>query len=260
MKFGICCGFDGISVAAKYGFDYVETNFRNLATSSSEDYEKFLSELKTNNIACEAANCFMPGELKVTGPDVDYNAIKQYLTVGFARAAEAGIKVVVFGSGASRDIPAGYNYKDAINDIIIFIKDYAGPIAAEYGITIVFEPLCKMETNIINTIKEGAMLASAIGLSNIGTLGDLYHMYVENDTYDDVKELKGVFLHAHVSNPVSGNPDMKRIYMKESDSFDYNGFFEALEYVGCERVSIEANTSNLDEDAAEAIKVLNKYK
>lgn len=260
MKLGVCAGFDRIAIAAKYGYDYIETNFRSLAESSEDEYHKFLAELRNNNIACEAANCFLPGDMHVTGENVDYDAIKKYLSVGYKRAAEVGIKVVVFGSGAARNIPEGYSYKDATKDIIKFVKEYAAPMAAEFGIDIVFEPLRKQESNIINTIKEGAMLASAIDLPNVGTLGDLYHMYVEGDTYDDVRELKGVFKHAHMSNPVSDDSGSKRVFMKESDTFDYKGFFDALKYIGCERVSIEAGTDDFAVDAFEAIKVMNKYK
>ena len=260
MKIGVCTGNDNIALAAEYGFDYIEANFKNIAMCSDVEFNKFLSLLNEYNIACETANCFLPGEIKVVGENVDYAAITEYLSVGYKRAAEAGIKVVVFGSGGARHIPEGYSYKDGVNDIIKFVRGYSAPMAAEYGIEIVFEPLCKMESNVINTIKEGAMLASAINMPNVGTLGDLYHMYVEGDTYDDVKELKGIFRHAHISNPVSDESGNKRVYMKESDTFDYEGFFNALKFIGCERVSIEAGTSDFASDAAEAIRVLNKYK
>ena len=257
MKIGVCGGLDRVATVAACGYDYLETNFKDLAKLSEEEYQKFLAELKNSGITCEAANCFLPGELKVTGENVDYDALREYLAVGYKRAAEVGIKVVVFGSGGARNIPEGYPYKDAINDIIKFVKDIAAPMAAEYGIDLVFEPLRKKETNIINTIKEGAMLASAIGNPNVGTLGDLFHMFVEGDTYDDVRELKGIFRHAHMSYPETVD---KRVYMKESDDFDYKGFFDALKYVGCERVSIEAGTDDFENDAREAIKVMNKYK
>ena len=260
MKYGVCTGNDNIALAAEYGFDYIETNFKNLAMYTEEEYADFLSLLKKYNIPCEAANCFLPGELKVTGENIDYDAIKKYLSVGYKRAAETGIKVIVFGSGGARHIPEGYSYKDGVKDIVKLVREYAAPMAAEYGIELVFEPLCKQESNIINTIKEGAMLASAIDMPNVGTLGDIYHMYVEGDTYDDVKELKGIFRHAHISYPVSDETGNKRVYMKESDDFDYEGFFDALKFIGCERVSIEAGTSDFAADAAEAIRVLNKYK
>lgn len=257
MKIGVCGGFDRIAIVAACGYDYLETNFRSLVQASEEEFQSFLSELKNSNITCEAANCFIPGDMKVTGENVDYEALKEYLAIGYKRAYETGIKVVVFGSGGARNIPEGYSYKDAINDIIRFVKEYAAPMAADYGIDLVFEPLRKQETNIINTIKEGAMLASAINLPNVGALGDLFHMHVEGDTYDDVRELKGILRHAHISNPSSVD---KRVYMKESDTFDYKGFFDALKYAGCERVSIEAGTDDFETDAREAIRVMNKYK
>ena len=90
-------------------------------------------------------------------------------------------------------------------------------------------------------------------------LGDLYHMHVEGDTYKDVRELKGIFRHAHISNPVSQNGD-KRIYMKNPDEYDYKGFFDALKFVGCERVSIEAGTDNFNNDVFEAVNIMKMYK
>ena len=54
---------------------------------------------------------------------------------------------------------------------------------------------------------------------------------------------------------------LHRLQMKkESDNFDYKGFLDALKFIGCERVSIEAGTSDFASDAVEAIRVLNKYK
>lgn len=260
MKIGVCGGFDRIEIAAECGFDYIEANFSSLTRSSDEDYYKFNKKLADCRITCEAANCFLPGELKIVGNNVDYKALEDYLRKGYARAEETGIKVVVMGSGGARHIPEGWTYKDAVNQIIYFVRNLAAPLAAERNIEFVFEPLCKAESNIINTIKEGAMLASVIDLPNVGTLGDIYHMYVEGDTYEDIKELKGVFRHAHISNPVSGNPDMKRIFMNNADEYDYKGFFDALKFVGCQRVSIEASTDDFARDVRNAVKIMNMYK
>lgn len=260
MKIGVCGGFDRIAAAAEYGFDYIETNFCSLAVSDVDKYCQFNEELIKHGIKCEAANCFLSGEMKITGPDVNYKTIEAYLRTGFSRAEETGIKIVVMGSGGARSVPDGFLYNEAVNQLIYFVSEFVSPIAADHNIDFVFEPLCKAESNIINTVKEGAMLASAVNRKNVGTLGDLYHMYVEGDTYDDIRQLKGVFRHAHISNPVSDIPDMKRIYMKNPDEYDYKGFFDALKYVGCERVSIEANTVDFVNDAREAVKIMNMYK
>ncbi len=259
MKFGVCAGIDKIKYAAEFGFDYIETNFGALARYSDEEYERLKSELKKYNMPCEAANCFLSGVNKITGEDVNYEELEEILKVAFSRAEEIGIKVAVLGSSGARNLN-GYPYSKGINQIIHFVKNYAAPIAAQHGIIFVFEPLCKLESDVINTIKEGGMLASAIDLPNVGTLCDLYHMYVEGDTYDDIRELNGVLFHAHISNPCPSEQDKKRSYMKNADEFDYRGFFDALKAVGCERVTIEADTKDFEADAKEAIKILNLYK
>lgn len=260
MKVGVCGGKERIRGIAENGLDYLEGNFRWITCCTDEEFDAFKAELKKYSVPCEAANCFFSGDMKITGDDIDYNEITKYLEKGFARAAEIGIKVVVLGSGGARNIPEGYFYDKAVRDIINVVKNYISPIAAKYSISFVFEPLCKRESNIINTIKEGAMLAGAIDCDNVGTLGDLYHMYVEGDTYDDIRELKGVFRHAHISNPVPNTDDKKRCYMKNADEFDYKGFFDALKEVGCERVSIEADTDDYYADIPDAAKIMKMYK
>lgn len=260
MKIGVCGGIDRIRGVAENGFDYLEGNFRWIACCTDKEFDKFKSELNKYSVPCEAANCFLPGELKITGGNIDYNAITDYLEKGFTRANELGVKVVVMGSGGARNITENYSYDKAVRDIINVVKNYVMPIADKYGIDFVFEPLCKCESNIINTIKEGGMLASAINHPRVGTLGDLYHMYVEGDTYDDVRDLKGIFRHAHISNPVPDCDNKKRCFMKCTDSFDYKGFFDVLKDIGCERVSIEADTDDFYADVSDAADVMKMYK
>lgn len=260
MKIGVCGGYDRIEIAAKCGFDYIEANFSSLTRCDDEEFYRFNNKLIKCGIACEAANCFLPGEMRITGSNVDYKALEDYLKIGYKRAEETGIKVVVMGSGGARSYPEGWTYKDAVNQIVYFVKNFAAPLASDHNIDFVFEPLCKTESNIINTVKEGAMLASAINLSNVGTLGDLYHMHVEGDTYDDIRDVKNVFKHAHISNPLPVNADAKRVFMKNENEYDYQGFFDALKSVGCERVSIEASTDDFAADAPDAFKIMNMYK
>ena len=260
MKIGVCGGIERIKSAAECGFDYFEAGFGVFASSDSEAYNNLKSELKKYGLPCEASNSFIPGEIKIVGNDVDYDCIESYLIRGYERAAELGVKTVVLGSGYSRMIPENYPYNDAVNDIIRFVKLYAAPLAAQYDMMLVLEPICKEETNIINTVSEGAMLASAINMPNVAALADLYHMHKVHDTYADIQNLRGMIRHAHISNPIPNDKSFKRIYMKCPDEYDYKGFFDALKYAGCERISIEAQTADFESDAREAVKIMNMYK
>lgn len=258
MRYGVCLGGKAtadISVAAQLGYDYFETNFGFLARGTDEEYEAFKKTVKESGIKCEAANCFMPNDLPVTGPSVDCEAIKAYVDKGMCRGVEVGLETVVFGSGGARRIPEGFSYAEGIRQIGYFLGEIVSPIAAKYGITIVIEPLCAAECNMINTVNEGVMLSVIANKDNIQTLADIYHMKFAGDTPDNIRMLKGSIKHAHISNPLPAGVT-KRIYMKPGDDCDYKAFADALVFAGCPRCSIEASTKDFPADAAEAIKVL----
>ena len=258
MGYGTCLGgkeINFIPVAAKLGYDYFETNFGFLARGTDEEFEEFKKTVFESGIKCEAANCFMPNDLPVTGPSVDYDGIKAYVEKGMSRGSEAGLQTVVFGSGGARRIPDGFSYAEGIRQLGYFLGETVSPIAAKYGITVVIEPLRAQECNMINTVNEGVILSVLAGKNNIQTLADIYHMKFAGDTPDNIRMLKGSIKHAHISNPMPAGI-AKRFYMKPSDECDYKAFVDALEYAGCPRCSIEAGTSDFASDAEEAAKVI----
>ncbi len=252
MKFGACVGTDAakITVLKEAGFDYAETNMTEIAAMSEESYEAFLLALKTNDIPCEASNCFIPGEYKLVGEDVDYESISAYVAKALARASRAGIKSAVFGSGGARRMPEGIAKEDAQKQIACFLKEIVSPEAAKYGIRIAIEPLNKNECNCLNSVLEGVAVAEATGCDNIKTLADLYHVYLENDQMKDIASLKGKIIHAHIANPVG------RCYPKPGDGFDYAPFMNALNEAGCTRCSVEAGTKDFAKEAPLALAVL----
>ncbi|MCH5198859.1 MAG: sugar phosphate isomerase/epimerase [Oscillospiraceae bacterium] len=251
MRFGICIGGDAekIAVVKKLGYDYVETSFSLLANESEAEFTEFKKELAKNNITCESVNRFLPETLKVTGDEVDYKAVTEYIERGMKRGADLGVKTVVFGSSGARNTPEGYPYDKAIRQLIFFLREICSPICAKYGLRVVIEPLSAKDTNIIHTVLEGGILISAVNKDNIGALGDLYHMYNAGDGADEIKTLKGVLWHAHIAEPT------KRFYPSKSDTYDYKAFVDALEYAGCTRCSLEAGYTDFEEDAKKAIEV-----
>lgn len=257
MRFGICAGdkVENISIVANAGFDYVESNFQFISNGEKERLDAYYNELKKYNIKCEAANCFLPGSLHATGPDVDKNALSEYVKRGMDNGARLGLKIAVFGSGGARRVPEGFSFKTAYLQLAEFLGEIVSPVAAQYGITVVTEPLSRNETNIINTVSEGVLLASFVDKENIKTLADLYHMKNVGENSDTVKMLFGEIKHAHISNPVSVG-DKKRIYPKDVSEFDYKSFLDALSVAGCERCSIEANCDDFEAEAPIAIKTL----
>lgn len=260
MKFGVCLGYDQhdrIECAAKCGFDYVEISFAAMTQASDEAYSAFLAALARCGIPCESANGFLPGELPTTGDDVNFDALRAFLEKGMARAKEIGIEVVVFGSSASRNLREGTSYRRGAAQLVTFLREVAGPIAAKYGVRIAIEPLRPAESNIINRVKEGMLLAAASGCENVGALGDLYHMAIAGETGAEFDAIPGDLFHTHIANPAL-DTERPRRYPSDPSEFDYADFIRHAEAAGCPRCSIEAGCEDFDREAPKALEALRK--
>ncbi len=257
MRYGVCVGDDTekVKLASEYGFDYVESGFQFFARGEKEKIDEYIKTLEECNIKCEAVNCFMPSDLPVTGDNVDYKQIADFVKKGMENGSKAGVKTVVFGSSRARLVPKEYSYDKAFRQLVFFLKEIVSPIAAQYDITVVTEPLTYGESDIICTLNEGAMLAAAVDKENIKGLGDLYHMQNAGDTAERITHLHGIIKHAHISYPFSRD-GKKRVYPASKDEYDYKSFTDALISVDCPRCSIEAGTDDFKNDAKIAIEVL----
>ena len=257
MKFGVCRGlddFESIKIAADVGLDYYECSFGSLVNYDDEKINKCKSFLEECNLPCLVANGFLPGDMKVVGDNVDYDALDKYLEKGFERAKLFGIKKIVFGSGAARSFPEGYSLEKAKEQLAYFLKEYAAPKAEKAGCVIVMEPLRFCESSMIYTVADGVEIARMSGAENVAGLADLYHVYGNDDSVEGFADFKGVLLHSHIAEPE------KRVYPSTKDNDDivgiYKKFFTALDEAGCETCSVEARTEDFKNDIVDALAIL----
>lgn len=260
MRFGVCFGINFpqmIAPAVESGFDYVECGFSLLSKCEDSIFEEYKQELFRHNIKCEAANGFLPGDMRVLDHSVGQEEFISYLKKGFERGLEIGLRKVCFGSSQARNIPDGMAFDEGFRGLVRFLTDTVAPLAEKYQIEVVIEPLCRDESNIINSIAEGVMLAAAVNSPYISTLADLYHMVKEGDSLDLLRQLRGNIHHSHISNPFS-KQELKRDYPMHESEFDYQGFISALKYVGCDTCSVEANFHDYCHDVKEAGALLSR--
>ena len=129
---GLCSGFDSAEKVKTGGVDYIEENFQKLTAPNDPD-DKVLPRLEA---AAKAAlpvyscNGFLPASLRVVGTDANHDGVVKFCETGFPRAAKAGIKVVVFGSGGARKLADGFSRDEAMKQMIALGKRIA-PIADE---------------------------------------------------------------------------------------------------------------------------------
>jgi len=263
MRFGVCIGNnpEKARILGEVGFDFAELGLNGFARMPQEEFEAFCAEMKAAGIPCEAANCFLPGDIKLMGEDAaSEEAKREYVAQALSRADILGIKTLVFGSGGSRRIPDGMSYDEGVAVIADFLRDIVSPEAAKYGINIAIEPLRSRETNSINTVVQGIALADLVGRENISVLADIHHMLCGGEAPESIADKKGRIIHVHTSYSMYANPeDQGRRFPRLDDDYDQFIFMNAAHQAGCTRFSLEAgNPGDFREDAAEALAVFRK--
>ncbi len=261
MRIGICAGTDirNPDLIKKAGFDYMETGFNSVASMSDGDFLSLYSALAESGIKCEAANCFLPGEMSVTGKNVDYDALYKFIEKGFKRCKKLGAETVVFGSGRARDVKDGYPLRECYLQTVRFLKETVAGFCDKYDIDLAIEPLCRQETQVINTLKEACIAASMTDSGRIHVLADIYHMLESGDDYTNILAVGSDLIHAHISYPVPTGRH-KRVYPNEKYGFDYSEFIDNLKKVGCPRVSIEGSTDDFENDLISSYEVMKKFR
>ncbi len=200
MKLGICTNPLDALAWPSLPCDYLEANVQGLLVPESPDTDFAPAAARLAPLAGRllAANCFLPGGLKVTGPDVDHARLAAYADTAFRRAASLGIRFIVFGSGGARQIPDGWPHAEGFEQFIRALEICA-PLAQKHGVVLVVEPLNRAECNLVNTIVEGAVAVARVNHPNIRLLVDFYHMLRNDESPDDIVKVGPWIAHAHVA-------------------------------------------------------------
>lgn len=251
IQFGACGGPDIGGALRNAGFDFVELNVQRdlLPEQDSAAFEPMRRKIDQCPLPCTAANCFVPGHLKITGPDMDMGALTKYVETACGRAARVGIEAIVFGSGGARQIPDGVGRDQAYGQLLDFGRMAAG-IAHRHGVTIVVEPLNRSECNVFNSVRECGDYVRELDHSGLRLLVDAYHVARDNDRLEDIVEYGDLIRHVHIATYAS------RLAPGGEDC-DFAPFFGALKQCGYSgRISIEGGWADLAADAGHAYQVL----
>ena len=75
-----------------------------------------------------------------------------------------------WGEGLTREKALGW-----LGEALAELGDHA----AKYNVPLIYEPLNRYETNLINTLAQGVEFITGFGLTNVKLLADLFHMNIE---------------------------------------------------------------------------------
>ena len=250
MRIGVCIPFDKLEAAEKLGFDYVEFGASRVYALSDAEFDALKARVEKCGIKPECYSGMFPSGFRLVGKDeTPQEQIKEYLHKTFSRIKALRGRLVVFGSSGARNRDRGYKPAKAYGELTANTR-LIGNIAAEYGLYIAIEPLNSGETNMINTLREGADLRDAVGLQNVGLLADFYHLRKEREDMREVLAV-GRLIHVHVARK-SGRRYPKRL--KEDCYEDFFNNLKKINYNG--GVSIEATASSFKRSSKKAIALL----
>jgi sugar phosphate isomerase/epimerase len=94
--------------------------------------------------------------------------------------------------GATRETALGYLSQALLN---------LGLYAAKYDLPLLYEPLNRYETNLINRLEDGVTLLKGLATSNVKLLADLYHMNIEEASLAvAIRAAAGYIGHVHFAD------------------------------------------------------------
>lgn len=250
---GICASLSDAAALKSAGCDFIEEGVRRLLIPDGPQgaFEAKLAELKTIAIPVPACNGFIPGTLKAVGPEANHAGIISYADSALRRAALAGIKTIVWGSGESRKIPDGFSRLKAEEQFRELAARIA-PLAARSDVVLALEPLQSGETNFVNTLREGAVVVEAVGHPSFRLLADLYHMARESETPDSIDRYGALIRHCHIAEKDKRTPP-------GTAGDDFRPFLKALRRTGYRGLmSLECRWENIAREAPGAIAAFRK--
>jgi sugar phosphate isomerase/epimerase len=199
LSIGCCAAFSDLTVLeATLGVGFIELPVAKALMGSAGEFEQLVATMERSPLPARAANVFLPATLKVVGPDVRPDQLSAYATTALDRARRLGVGILVFGSGASRMVPAGFPRERALDQFEDAVR-VVDEQATSRGVTLAVEPLHSDETNLLNSVGEAAAFLRHRRLDGVRLVADLWHMECEPEDLDVLDGLGALVAHTHVA-------------------------------------------------------------
>ncbi|MDR0574148.1 MAG: sugar phosphate isomerase/epimerase [Tannerella sp.] len=247
-SFGVCARISDYPALSAVGYDFVEEGVSRFLVPNQPDsaFLTILEEQRKTGAKVVSCNGFFPGHLKIVGDTTMHEELLAWGETALRRAQMAGMSYIVLGSGKARYVPEGFPKEKATRQFVDLCRGL-GPIAGKYQIVIVIEPLNSGETNLINSVEEGAQVVEEVNHPNIQLLCDIYHMACDNEPADNIVKYGKYIRHCHIAEKEGRvAPGVKQD--------DFTPYFAALKAIGYEGgLSVECRWENMKEQAPSAL-------
>ncbi|HWE03813.1 MAG TPA: sugar phosphate isomerase/epimerase family protein [Tepidisphaeraceae bacterium] len=188
-----------IRKAASLGFDAVEIFPPAGDAIPADQILPLLKESKLKVSAIGTGGGWVLHKLTLTNADADIRRRATEFIRSIIDAAGALGAPAIVGSMQGRwceavgqDLAMHY-LQSALNDL--------GEHAKKYNVPLIYEPLNRYETNIINTLGQGAALLSNLKTTNVKLLADLFHLNIEEaNIAESIRHAAAAIGHVHLAD------------------------------------------------------------
>jgi sugar phosphate isomerase/epimerase len=175
--------------AAQLGFDGIEIFAPSPEILGSPTVKRLLAENKLTLAAAGTGAGWLLHRFSLTSPDrtVRTNA-REFITEMIDAAAPLGAPVIV---GSLQGRFEGTVTREQALDWLAEGLNEVGEHAARRNVALLYEPLNRYETNLINCVHDGLMLLNKLTTRSVKLLADLYHMNIEERSIADALRAGG---------------------------------------------------------------------
>jgi sugar phosphate isomerase/epimerase len=168
---------EGCRQAAELGFDAVEVFVPGPQDVEPEVLRELLEKYHLQLAAVGTGAGWVKHRLTLTEPAADRRAAAIEFVASIIQFAGPLHAPAIIGSMQGRFEPP--MDRATAWDYLREALDQLGPLAARYGVPLIYEPLNRYETNLCNTLAAGQELLAGLTTSNVVLLADLFHMNIE---------------------------------------------------------------------------------
>jgi D-psicose/D-tagatose/L-ribulose 3-epimerase len=226
MRYGFCTCFatpqkdaidyDLLRRISAAGFDDVEFPLCLIAGLSDGAFAALKGMLTVLSLKATVCTHFFPDDMPLTGPQQDRKALEGYLTHALDRAAQLGIRKVVFASLPAWQIPVGFSRQEGYDRLAALLNELLIPSCVQYDMLILIEPLRKAVCNLINTLTDGMALVNRVNSPAVRLVADGFHIISNGEDTRQISDYARSIEHVHLAEAARALP--VRGYSKELES------------------------------------------
>ncbi len=170
---------EGCRKAAELGFDGVEVFAPDPKRLADGTLRRLLDDHGLKLAAAGTGAGWVRHTLTRTSPDPTVRTrARDFIRSMIDAAGELGAPAII---GSMQGRWGGDVSKDVADMLLCEVLDDLGEHALRYHTRLLFEPLNRYETNVVNTLGEGSALLANLSTSNVRLLGDVFHINIEEE-------------------------------------------------------------------------------